>query len=110
MSAIKTELLALREGLDQFEAGIGSEPVSAAALEDFKVAVDDVRNSVLSMLVADDAKDYRSFIRKCRLRRAAQVCQGVLAGLADGTLDHQTPGLDRLQSAVDETLPFLVRL
>ncbi len=109
MSAIKTELLALREGLDQFEAGIGAEPVSTAALEDFKVAVDDVRNSVLSMLVADDAKDYRRFIRKYRLRRAAQVCQGVLSGLVDGTLD-QAPGLDRLQSAVDETLMFLVSL
>ncbi len=107
MSAIQTELLALREALDQFEAGIGSEPVSAAALEDFKVAVDDVRNSVLSMLVTDESKDYRSFIRKFRLRRAAQVCQGVLSGWVDGTLDHQTPGLDRLQTAVDETLPFL---
>ncbi len=110
MSAIETELLALREGLDQFEARIGSEPVSTAALEDFKVAVDDVRSSVLSMLVADDAKDYRSFIRKYRLRRAAQVCQGVLAGFADGTLDHQTPRLERLRSTVDETLAFLVSL
>ncbi len=109
MSAIKMELLALREGLDQFEAGIGSGPVSAADLEDFKVAVDDVRNSVLSMLVADDSKDYHSFIRKYRLRRAAQVCQGVLSCLVDGTLD-QAPGLDRLQSAVDETLTFLVSL
>ncbi len=107
MNAIKKELLALREGLDQFEAGFGSEPMSTATLEDFKVAVDDIRTSVLSMLVADDSKDYGSFIRKWRLRRAAQVCQGVLSGSADGTLDRQTPGLDRLQSTVDETLAFL---
>ena len=107
MSAIKTELLALRRGLDQIEAGIGSQPVSTAALEDFKVAVDDVRTSVLSMLVADDSKDYRRFIRRYRLPRAAQVCQGVLSSFADGTLDRQTPGLDRLHSVVDETLAFL---
>lgn len=107
MSEIKKELLALREGLDQFEAGLRTEPVSTAALEDFKVAVDDVRTSVLSMLVADDATDYRSFIRKYRLRRAAQLCQGVLSSLADGTLDHQTPGLDRFQATVIETLTFL---
>ena len=107
MSTIKTELLALRRGLDRIEAGIGSEPVSTAALEDFKVAVDDVRASVLSMLVADDSKDYGSFIRKYRLRRTAQVCHGVLSGFADRTLDCQTPGIDRLQSAVDETLAFL---
>ena len=110
MSELTRELAAVREALDQLESQMDLEPVSAAALEAFKVIVDNVRNSVFAMITAEDPAEYRSFIRKYRLRRAAQVCQNVLAGLVDGTIDVRTPGFDQLQSTVGETLARLEEL
>ncbi len=110
MSELKKEVLALRQALNEFELQLGPESVSAVALEDFKVTVDSVRTSVLAMLTATDPADYRNFIRKYRLRRAAQVCQNVFSGLVDSTVDCHTPGFDRLQSTVDETLARLEEL
>lgn len=110
MSELRQEVMVVREALDQLEAQLGPEPVSAAALEAFKVTVDSVRTSVLAMLTAEDPAEYSSFIRKYRLRRAAQVCQNVLSGLVDGTIDVRTPGMDELQATAVETLTRLDEL
>ena len=110
MSELSQGVRAVREALDRLESELGPDPVSAAKLEDFKATVDTVRTSVLAMVTAENPADYRSFIRKYRLRRAAQVCQSVLSGLVDGTIDILGPGLDRLQSTVAETLPRLEEL
>jgi hypothetical protein len=81
--------------------------VPTDALEDFKVTVDSIRTSVLAMLTAENPEEYRSFIHKYRLRRAAVICQSVFSGLIDGTIDRNTPGLEQLQGTVDETLARL---
>ena len=110
MSELSQEVRALREALDRLESELGPDPVSAAKLEDFKAAVDGIRTSVVAMVTAEDPADYRSFIRRYRLRRAAQVCQNVLSGLVDGTIDILAPGFDRLQSTVTDVLPRLEEL
>ena len=110
MSELSQEVRAVREALDRLESELGPDPVSAAKLEDFKATVDSIRTSVLAMVTAENPADYRSFIRKYRLRRAAQVCQNVFSGLVDGTIDVLAPGFDRLQSTVAETLSRLEEL
>ncbi len=110
MSELSQEVRAVREALDRLESELGPDPLSAAKLEDFKATVDSIRTSVLAMVTAENPADYRSFIRKYRLRRAAQVCQNVFSGLVDGTIDAHAPGFDLLQSAVTETLPRLEEL
>ena len=110
MSELRQEVRSVREALDRLESELGPDPVSAAELEDFKATVDSIRTSVIAMVTAEDPADYRNFIRKYRLRRAAQVCQNVLSGLVDGTIDILAPGFYRLQSTVTDTLSRLEEL
>lgn len=110
MNELSQEVRAVREALDRLESELGPDPVSAAKLEDFKATVDSIRTSVLAMVTAENPADYDSFIRKYRLRRAAQICQNVLSGLVDGTIDVLAPRFDRLQSTVTEILPRLEEL
>ena len=107
MLELKREVTALRQALDTFETECIGGAVHPGALEDFKMTVDGIRTSVLAMLTAEDPSEYRNFIRKYRLRRAAVVCQSVFSGLIDGTIDAHTPGFEQLRTTVDETLERL---
>lgn len=109
MSDLKAVVVELTQALDDIELHLAKQP-SASVLENFKVMLDDVRTTLLATLTATDPADYHAFIRKFRLRRAAQVCQNVLSGLVDGTINDDTPGFDRLRSTVEETLEGLEKL
>lgn len=110
MTELHQAVSELRQALDDIEAELTQQDPPAAALEDFKVTLDNVRTNVLAFLTAADSADYYGFVRKFRLRRAAQVCQAVLSGIVDGTIDPDTPGFDRFRSTVEETLERLERL
>jgi hypothetical protein len=110
MSELSELVPELKSALDAIEMELAEEDVSPLVLEDFKVTVDSVRTSVLALLTAKDSGDYYGFVRKYRLRRAAQVCQNVLSGLIDKTINADTPGLDQLHATVDETLERLEQL
>ena len=107
MSDLRSEVRALTQALEGFEEFLTQGPVSADQVEDFKATVDSVRTSVLAMLNTADPSDYRGFVRSYRLRRAAQVCESVLGGLAEGTITRDTPGLAEFESTVEETLARL---
>ncbi len=107
MSDLRSEVHALTRALEGFEEFLTQGPVSADQVEDFKATVDSVRTSVLAMLNTADPSDYRGFVRSYRLRRAAQVCESVLGGLAEGTITRDTPGLAEFESTVEETLARL---
>ncbi len=108
MSELKSVVSDLTKALDDIESHLTKQP-SPSALEDFKVMLDGVRTTLTAILTAADPADYHAFIRKFRLRRAAQVCQNVLHGLVDGTIKGDTPGFDRLRSTVEETLDRLAK-
>lgn len=110
MSELNQLVPELKSALDAIEMELAEEDVSPLVLEDFKVTVDSVRTSVLALLTAKDSGDYYGFVRKYRLRRAAQICQNVLSGLIDNTINADTLGLDQLHATVDETLERLEQL
>jgi len=95
----------LRLSLDEIEAALGGEDVPPKALEAFKVTLDDVRTSLLAFVAASGPSEYTASVRRFRLRRAAQICQGVLTGVHDGTIGPDTPGLADFRSIVEETRP-----
>ena len=109
MSELKSVVGDLTHALDDIESHLTKQP-SPSALEDFKVVLDGVRTSLMAILTVTDPADYHAVIRKFRLRQAAQVCQNVLYGLVDGTINDDTPGFDRLRSTVEETLDGLAKL
>jgi len=110
MSEISQVVDDLRRGLTEVEAKLTWEDLPGPALEELKAVVDSVRTSLLAYVTAIDPADYQRSLGDLRLRRAAQVCQGVLSGVVDGTIGAFTPGFSRLHSTVDETLEQLDKL
>jgi hypothetical protein len=97
----------LREALDAIEGKLRRGAPPPDALEDFKATLDDVRTTVHALVAATDLSDYQEFVRRFRLRRAAQVCQSVIYGIQDGSVTQSTPGFDRLLELADETVQRL---
>ena len=104
MSEISSVIFELNSAVDDIESKAAQGDMSGAALEEFKVSLDGIRTTVLALLTATDVADYKDFVRKFRLRRAAQVSQNVLSGIVDGTITTETPGFEQLLATVDETL------
>lgn len=109
MKDLRTTSENLKEALDKLSALIAKEPPSEEALADFKTVIDTARTSVLGIAASESAADHNASVRRLRLRRAAQVCQGVLYGMRDGDVNPETPGYDQLQAVVDESLELLNR-
>ncbi len=107
MSDLGQVTAGLRQALDDVEAQLTKGDPPAAALEDFKSALDGIRTSVLAFINAADSADYHGSVNAFRLLRATQICQNVLTGIIDGTITAETPGFDKFGSTVDETLDRL---
>jgi hypothetical protein len=109
MTELKRAVDQLRQSLDAIEPHL-TQRTPTSVLEEFKATLDRVRTNVGAISAATTPAEYSDLIAKSRLRRAAQICQGVLTGLSDGTVTRSTLGFDRLRSAVGETLEQLEAL
>ena len=105
MTPLRESIHFLRDALDDLENELAGKELSAAGLEDFKCKLDGVRTTVLAVLAANDPSEYQRYIQRFRLRRATQVCQGVLFSLLDGTVTAETNGMTGLRSTIAEILP-----
>ena len=110
MNELARAVNTLRRALDDLEAKLKGPNLSDAALEDFKVTVDDVRSNVLAVLTAEDSRDHRSNVRKFRLLRGEQICRQVLLGLVGGNIPPDSPEFETLDSTVGEVLDRLQRV
>jgi hypothetical protein len=107
MNDIGHVTLGLRKALDDVETQLTKGDPPAAALEDFKSALDGIRTSVLAFINATDSADYHGSVSALRLLRTTQICQNVLTGFFDGSITPTTPGFDKLAATVAETLDKL---
>jgi hypothetical protein len=82
---------AVREMTQQLEA-VSAMPQET--LEDLKSSVDDVRFRLWGLLMAVNSKDYKAFSERFRLRRMAEICQGILDDADAGrmSLTHTEAG------------------
>lgn len=82
---------AVKEMTNQLET-VGALPQET--LEDLKSSVDDVRFRLWGLLMAVNSKDYKAFSERFRLRRTAEICQGILDDADAGrmSLTHTEAG------------------
>ncbi len=107
MTELSQVTAGLRKALNDVDAQLTIGDPPAAALEDFKSALDGIRTSVIAFVRAKNAAEYYETVHSFRLLRATQICQNVLTGLVDGTINAKTPGFDKLQTTVADTLQQL---
>ena len=100
----------LRMVLDDLESKLVSGDLPETVLEDLKSKLDEVRTGVLAFITTVDPADYEAHARRYRLRRASQICQNVLSGMADGSIGPLTRGFDQFMSVAEETRRMLGRL
>jgi hypothetical protein len=78
----------LQLAVTAFERQLGAlEEVPQAGLEELKGAVDDVRLRIWSVLMAVNSEDYRGFLERFRLRRAAENLQALVVDVDAGVLN-----------------------
>lgn len=75
-SAILTMARRLEETTEMPQEGIA----------ELKNAVDDVRIRLWGVLMAGDSSDYKGFVGRFRMRRAAECCRGIEEDIAAGKI------------------------
>ena len=85
--------------LHALEDRVAHGDVPRPALEEFKIAVDDVRLRVWGLLMAPSADEYQGFQERFRIRRAKEICRAVGTELRAGTMSARHPELSDLQAA-----------
>ncbi len=107
MSELDRTVTFLDRALAEIESRLGEPNIPLAALEDFKRTLDGTRTVVQAIVGATRPSEYEKNVRRFRLRNAAQLCQSVLFGLLDGSIDGTTPGIAELRVTVGETLQHM---
>ena len=97
--AFAGQLSALTAALESFEKRIVSGEVPKEAIAGLKSAVDDLRLRLWGVLSTGSADDYRSFQERFRLRRAAEICEGIESELSTGLISPRHEELHRLGEA-----------
>lgn len=98
-----TALGNLQVAVTAFERQLGAlEEVPSSGLEELKGAVDDVRMRIWSVLMAANSKDYRGFLERFRLRRAAEHLQALAEDVDAGVLHLGHREATDLAKAVSE--------
>ncbi|UCG87451.1 MAG: hypothetical protein JSW71_02590 [Gemmatimonadota bacterium] len=104
MSELNEVIRQLKEALDRIDLSLAWENLPVAAIEEFKMVLDDVRTSLLALVAAGGPSDYNRSLRRLRMRRATQICENTLASLVGGTITPRTPEYAELKSTATETL------
>lgn len=79
---------AVNELKGQLEVAAG---LPQESMEDLKSAVDDVRFRLWGVLMAANKKDYQEFSERFRLRRATEICRGLVDDAAAGKMNLGLP-------------------
>ncbi|MGH7538029.1 MAG: hypothetical protein ACREMF_05305 [Gemmatimonadales bacterium] len=101
----------LQIAVTAFERQLGAaEDLPTAGLEELKRALDDVRLRLWSVLMATNSRDYRGFLERFRLRRAAEILNAVVADVDAGVLHLGHRETTDLANAVREAEQRLKRV
>jgi len=110
MSELKEVIRELKAGLDRIELSLAWDDLPVAAIEEFKMVLDDVRTSLLALVAAGGPTDYSRTFRRLRMRRATQVCETTVESLVEGTITPTTSGYAELKANAIEALEQVERL
>jgi hypothetical protein len=104
MNELSEVIRTLKTALDRIDQSLARGNLPVVAMEEFKMVLDDVRTSLLALVVASDPSDYGKRVRWLRIHRAAQVCDTTLESLAEGSITERTPGYTELKSITTQAL------
>ncbi len=99
---LRTEIDQLRSALKAVDAGVATSDPSPEALQDFGLAVDNLRKSLWAGLTAKYSDDYGALLGMIRFRRATETWEDVLADLQAATLAPNTPGIEVFSATLGE--------
>ena len=100
----QNQVQALRQKLQDIDWGLTAGRFPRDAVEDLKVAVDDLRSRVWAIMTAYSGPDGMATLQRFRLRRAAQNLAGLIAELrADPRMWHDRE-VDSVKHAAEEFL------
>jgi hypothetical protein len=104
MSELNEVIRELKAALDRIELSLAWDDLPVAAIEEFKMVLDDVRTSLLALVAAGGPSDYSRTVRRLRMRRATQVCENTVESLVEGTIKPTTTGYAELKANAIEAL------
>jgi hypothetical protein len=104
MNELNEVIRTLKTALNRIDQSLAQGNLPVVAMEEFKMVLDDVRTSLLALVVAGDPYDYAKRVRRLRMKRAAQVCDTALESLVEGSITETTPGYSELKSITTQAL------
>jgi hypothetical protein len=80
LGEVRTAILTMARRLED------ASELPQEGIADLKNAVDDVRIRLWGVLMAGDSTDYKGFVGRFRMRRAAECCRGIEEDVAAGRI------------------------
>jgi len=102
-------VLALRSALSGIEQRLASGSLPGEGLEDLKSAIDDVRLRLWGVLTAANRDEYQLFRERFRIRRATEICHGLLADLRTSAVGSSHRELGELRDAAQALVTQILR-
>ncbi|HEY7682144.1 MAG TPA: hypothetical protein VH879_05840 [Gemmatimonadales bacterium] len=102
-------VVTLRSALATVDAQLASGTLPPERVEDIKSAIDDIRFRLWGVLTATSSGEYQAFRERFRLRRAAEICNGLAQEFADGRLASGHREVTDLREAVEHLARSLPR-
>jgi hypothetical protein len=106
-SVLSRQIGELRDALGIIEAQLESGQSSREAMEDFKVAVDNVRNTIIAIMGATHSGDYRKAIGQFHVKRATELAQNVMSDVVLGSVTGDSEGWGEFQGRASDALERL---
>ena len=98
-ASVQDELSRMRTILLGLEARLASGEVAPEGLPEFKSMVDEIRLRVWALLTAAGSDEPRAVAERFRLRRAAELCRGLVQELASDAVEVRHPEWREVQQA-----------
>jgi hypothetical protein len=97
----------LQQGIEQVRNAIAALDIDAGqagseGARDLGIALDNLRRTFWAVLTTKHSGDFDNFLARIRLRRATEICEGVLADLYAGAVTSDSPGLFYFHAALTD--------
>lgn len=107
LQATQNQVQSLRQKLQDIDWGLTAGGFPRDAVEDLKVAVDDLRSRVWAIMTAYSSSDGVATLQRFRLRRAAQNFAGLATDLRASPRMWHDREIETVERAAEELLQLI---
>ncbi len=101
-TTLQNPIQTIRATVQSIEAKLRQGNLPDDGLDDLKAAIDDARLRLWAVISAADSGEPEGVLLRFRLRRATEICRGIVADLDAGTLGAHQRELLELREAARE--------